>query len=168
MLTEWSEIGSFKNSKPKTHLERFQTKTKINIATGCIEWIAYIGTGGYGRFGLNGKIHTAHRVAFYLQYGRWPKDCLLHKCDNPKCVNLKHLFEGSPKDNNQDRKRKGRNGKVDFSGIKHPRSRLTENQIIQIRQFSKVGATYAELSRIYKVSDVMIKYIVKGERWKHI
>jgi HNH endonuclease len=62
----------------------------------------------YGGFKIKGKMYVAHRVVWFLTYGTWPSQWVLHKCDNPPCVNPDHLFEGTPKDNTQDSIKKGR------------------------------------------------------------
>lgn len=88
---------------------------------GCWEWRGGLNTGGYGLFSLNspewmyektGRTKTqllAHRVAYYLENGgleTYRHVC--HKCDNPKCCNPKHMFDGSIFDNVQDMIMKGR------------------------------------------------------------
>lgn len=62
-----------------------------------------------------GTIHTmekgrekTHRVAFYLQHGRWPTPGALHHCDNPPCSRWEHIYEGSPADNARDVDLRGR------------------------------------------------------------
>lgn len=75
----------------------------------CWSWKGSLLSSGYGRFFVNCKSYRAHRVAFYLFNGKISNDMFIcHKCDNPKCVNPKHLFSGAPKDNTTDRDTKGR------------------------------------------------------------
>jgi hypothetical protein len=63
----------------------------------------------YGAIGFNGvKNVSVHRLAFFLEYGRWPVPQALHRCDVCLCVRPSHLFEGTPRDNAQDREQKGR------------------------------------------------------------
>lgn len=74
----------------------------------CIEWNrARAVNGGYGVFRSGGKLYRAHRVAFYMAYGRWPNVCR-HICDNPPCVNVKHLLDGTQVDNMRDKSHRGR------------------------------------------------------------
>jgi len=59
----------------------------------------------------NKKVHfLMHRVAYQVYYNDnlTSEDIICHKCDNPKCVNPKHLFKGTHKDNVLDKCKKGR------------------------------------------------------------
>jgi len=78
--------------------------------TGCYLWLGSIDRQGYGRTKMRGLgMVRAHRAAWYITKGNWPKGILMHSCDTPGCVNIDHLKEGSPKENAQDCLRKGRN-----------------------------------------------------------
>jgi hypothetical protein len=74
--------------------------------------IVYQGTRvkeGYGQFKFKGACMYAHRFAFKIAYGDIPEGILvLHKCDNPPCVLIDHLFGGTQKMNMQDCMNKGR------------------------------------------------------------
>ncbi|MGH0033016.1 MAG: HNH endonuclease [Myxococcota bacterium] len=55
------------------------------------------------------SIFQAHRIAWGLANGADPGDAhVLHRCDNPPCVNPAHLFLGDAAANAQDRHQKGR------------------------------------------------------------
>ena len=57
----------------------------------------------------DGSKRRAHRVAYELMVGPIPDDlCVLHRCDNPPCVNPGHLWLGTQLDNIADRDAKGR------------------------------------------------------------
>ena len=72
----------------------------------CWLWIAAIDEGGYGRFqdnDLSNDLYT-HRTSFYLANGYFPIRPMnvLHRCNNPRCVNPKHLYEGTYEQNMAD------------------------------------------------------------------
>lgn len=64
----------------------------------------------YGRVWLQGGRHLAHRVAYVLEThaSLEPETCVLHRCDNPECVNPSHLMAGTQRDNIADMNAKGR------------------------------------------------------------
>ena len=82
---------------------------KIRRDGACLVWTAYKNRKGYGEFSISpSQSALAHRVAWFLTYGYWPTDCLLHSCDTPACVNPEHLREGSRTENNAEMYAKGR------------------------------------------------------------
>jgi hypothetical protein len=74
-------------------------------------WI-YIGArngNGYGTFSLDGETYGAHRAAYELFKRRIPEGKFVcHHCDNPQCVNPRHLFVGDAQDNFDDMREKNR------------------------------------------------------------
>jgi hypothetical protein len=75
----------------------------------CWIWTGSLFLSGYGRFFLRQEAYRAHRIAFYLCNCTLPKENFIcHRCDNKKCVNPKHLWSGTPKENTDDMIKKGR------------------------------------------------------------
>jgi transposase-like protein len=71
--------------------------------SGCFEWKGFLDKDGYGRFVVQKKTYIVHRFVFEQQYGPIPKDkCVMHVCDNAKCINTEHLLLGSWADNRFD------------------------------------------------------------------
>ena len=103
----------------ETTEQRFNKKYIINEVTDCWEWTAAINNIGYGMFRWGpGKMRTAHRASYELFTGPIPAGLsVCHKCDNPLCVNPKHLWTGTHKQNYDDMVSKGR-AKVGLKGCK--------------------------------------------------
>ena len=58
---------------------------------GCWVWTASKSL-GYGKFGMGGRVHNAHRVAYRWVKGEIPEGLHLdHLCRNRSCVNPDHL-----------------------------------------------------------------------------
>lgn len=75
----------------------------------CIEWPGYKNKCGYGVKWFNGRPWIASRYVFLQKTGIDPgKKCVLHKCDNPSCVNIDHLYLGDQKQNAADRSARNR------------------------------------------------------------
>ena len=83
--------------------------SKVKKTDYCWNWIASEAGNHYGGFKFRGQTTKANRVSWILHFGEIPKGmCILHKCDNKKCVNPDHLFLGTFADNNLDMMKKGR------------------------------------------------------------
>ena len=94
---------------------RFWKKVRRPARQGeCWLWLGASVPKGYGRIRVGGRSEGAvyaHRVSWEISFGKIPKDMyVLHRCDNPKCVNPAHLFLGTALDNAQDRDVKGHHG----------------------------------------------------------
>ena len=82
---------------------------KVDKSGNCWVWTAHHNPDGYGRFRIGDKFYSAHRVAWEKENGPIPAGmCVLHRCDNPPCVRVSHLFLGTNSDNVQDCLQKGR------------------------------------------------------------
>jgi HNH endonuclease len=80
---------------------------------GCWLWTGSTGSKGYGQINRgDGRPERAHRVAWMKFRGPIPDGLhVLHRCDNPGCVNPDHLFLGTDGDNMYDKTSKGRHNK---------------------------------------------------------
>lgn len=89
-------------------ISKFRSRLPARIsAVECIEWLPV--TNGYAQFRAQHKTYRAHRVSYALFNGPVPANTLVcHSCDNRCCVNPKHLWLGTHKDNIQDCVAKGR------------------------------------------------------------
>lgn len=86
----------------------FWSKAEVK-SNGCWEWNRYLNEDGYGYLSFRGARTFANRAAWILTHGEIPSGkFVLHKCDNPPCINPKHLFLGTHQDNMDDMAKKGR------------------------------------------------------------
>lgn len=144
----------------------------LNVSPGnpgeCWEWQGQRSARGYGRFKHKNKIiFHSHRVSYELHTGPISDGLwVLHKCDNPPCVNPNHLFLGTHQDNMDDMIAKGR--KAILQGESHPRAKLTNPDIIEIRSLDASGLSYPEIGKRYGVSGHQIGLIVRGLSWSHV
>lgn len=100
-------------ARPKkgiTFWDRVTSQLKLTREN-CHEFTGHKDECGYGRIrGPNNRgLLRLHRAKWELYYGDIsPNKIILHKCDNPACININHLFVGTQLDNMRDRKMKGR------------------------------------------------------------
>lgn len=110
---------------------------------------------GYGYVSHNNRLLKAHRVSWVLHFGEIPDGMFVcHHCDNPACVNPKHLFIGTPKDNVDDMIRKGRQASPDVTrhaGENNGRAKVSNYDRELITLLRRSGAKAADLARIVGV-----------------
>ena len=151
-----------------TLASRFWAKVDKRGPNDCWLWTAAVNEHGYGVMRPEGRRSgptiKAHRVAVMLN-GRNPEGlCVLHRCDNPPCVNPAHLFLGTKADNAADRDAKGRGNRGSVNG----HARLTETQVADIRARAAAGVLQRVLAAEYGVSRPTISRIVTGKGWLHV
>jgi hypothetical protein len=91
----------------------------IEVPSGCREWQAGTDRFGYGRIWI-GENRTAHTVSYETYVGPIPTGLhVLHTCDNPACIEPRHLVLGTHIDNMKDKQTRGR-----VAGIRNPNSNM--------------------------------------------
>lgn len=79
--------------------------------SGCHEYTGQIHPLGYGMILFKGKPWKVHRLFWVALNGpiqAWPREVVLHSCDNRKCINPDHLSLGTQQSNIRDCVAKGR------------------------------------------------------------
>lgn len=132
----------------------------------CWPWLGSVHGGGYGHIQVGAKHRTAHVVAWELTTGQKMPPGMMgcHKCDNRKCCNPVHIFPGTAADNFRDARNKGRLNPP--RGERNGRSRLTEAQVIEIRERYAAGESQRDLARAFGLGDGYISRLVRGHFWK--
>jgi len=145
-------------------IERFWKR--VSRSAGCWLWTG-ASDGRYGQAHVNKKPVKAHRLSWILSFGDIPSGLLvLHRCDNPPCVNPAHLFLGTSQDNSDDKHAKGRNR----SGIgeKCHTAVLCASLVVEIRRRHQQGESHARLAREFGVSPSSIGRAATRETWRHV
>lgn len=145
----------------KTLEQRLMEKVQIQ-ANGCWQWHgARNGSAcGYGILKIAGKRIRAHRVSWELKHGLVQNGMhVLHRCDNPRCVNAAHLFLGTQADNMADMVSKGRQRSA---------AKLTWQSVRQIRAALSRGEPKKSLARHFGVTPTTIRCISKNLIWKEV
>lgn len=149
-------------------IARFWAKVAITANRDlCWNWVAGKEYGGYGMFGIRDIVYRAHRISWILAYGEIPDGLwVLHKCDNPSCVNPNHLFLGTAQDNVDDMLAKGRHPRG--SGEKSTYHKLSQEKADLIRERYATGdISMRKLGDEFSVCAQTIQYIVSNKKWRH-
>ena len=126
----------------------------------CLIWPYWTGGDGRGRIWLDGKNHLVHRIVCEARHGPppTPKHEAAHLCGNGHdgCVNRKHLYWGTPKENCADRLLHGTHTRGERNGI----AKLTEAQVLEIRASTKLRR---ELTKEYGIARSTV-YMIKARK----
>ena len=158
-------IGGHQPNANRPVAERFWEKVNVCSPDDCWEWKAFRSEWGYGLLNVNGHPESAHRISYELHFGCIPDGMFVcHKCDNPPCVNPSHLWLGTHQDNTDDRTQKSRQP----VGENHPSAKLTDIQVIEIRERYAQGEFQRDLAIEYGVAQSNISQIVNRKRRGYI
>ena len=119
-----------------------------------------------GAVRINGVRWLASRLSWFLFCGPIPDGShILHRCDNPRCVNPTHLFPGSHADNMADKKAKGRAHRL--PGESHPLAKITDETAREI--YDRVvnrNERSPEVARHFGVNYHTVRKIATGKQWR--
>lgn len=156
---------------------RFRLRVNIpDHAEGtCWTWGGMIDQEGYGRISLRSsefipglrKDRLTHRLSWEITFGEIPNEmCVLHRCDNRKCVRPSHLFLGDRDANNKDRENKGRGGHSKLAGAMSPNSKMSIEQISIIRSHPRFRGWTRKLAKDFGVHHKTILKAANGKTYK--
>ena len=161
-----------------TETARRKVVSLLKDTNECIEY-PILNVEGYGLIQSNignKKLHMlAHRVSYQISTGinLVPTDIICHRCDNPACINPKHLFKGTHKDNMKDKVLKNRQAKGANNGryidgrasdnivhkIHTHGRKLSEEEVIKIKSLIDNNIKLIDISRQLNISYQTIRDI---------
>jgi hypothetical protein len=111
----------------------------------------------------------AHRAAWERANGPIPHGLkVLHRCDNPPCVNPEHLFLGTQVDNIKDCFQKGRISRASRNaGTQHGAAKITEQTAVRIKMLKDILPARV-VGETLGMNGPWIASIMRGEQWKHV
>lgn len=143
--------------------QRFAAKCAEPDANGCINWLGGKTRFGHGLIKLGARSTNmvyAHRVAWVQKRGEIPPEIFVcHRCDNPSCVNVDHLFLGSPKDNSRDMASKKRHPWCHGT----PWQKFNETDAERIRDLRVAGHKFREIAEWMGTSTSHISHVLSGK-----
>lgn len=153
-------------------LDRDRILNNIQIKNDCWEWQGAKNKFGYGRLIVGSrkdgsrKTMTAHRYSYLCYNGEIGDKWVLHKCDNPKCVNPTHLYLGDRMQNVKDREDRKRNKTPNLKHEYHPNAKLNWGIINKLRKDYEIQKIkICTLSIIYEINRRTISDIVRYKTW---
>jgi len=153
--------------------ERFERYYEVDEETGCWVWQNNLDEWGYGSIAEGLKQRRAHRVAFELYRDEdlpefSPDHQLNHTCHNPACVNPDHLYIGTAQENIDDAMEIDAWGESRRRGSEVGNSKLTEDEVVEIKERCLSGESQKDVAKDYDVSHTAVNKIMVGQQWKHV
>ncbi len=145
-------------------VKKFWDKTDKRSDNECWLFLGSKDKDGYGQFWDGDKqiMTRAHRFSAELHHGKQEGKCVCHSCDNPLCVNPKHLFYGTHLENQNDKVAKDRHAKGEMQG----QSKLTKDIILQI--LIRADEHYKDLCKEFNIVPSTVYRIWNNQSWKHL
>ena len=129
--------------------------------TGCLLWYAPRNHRGYGTVSFGGETWFTHRLSYVAHHGPVPIGMFVcHRCDNPACNAIEHLFLGTPQENTDDARRKGR--------LRWRTSRLHAAIAAEIKRRLLEGEGPSKIAREMGVSLHSVQNVKGGRAWRHV
>lgn len=150
-VTTDGDIFSFKRKTP------FRLKARVSSSTG------YPGV-SLCRHGEIRSI-TVHSAVASAFIGQRPEGHVVRHLDgNPQNCKLSNLAYGTYSQNEDDKERHGRRPR----GESIHNSKLTPQEVIEIRGLFASGATYLELLSLWPIHPTSMHRVIHGFTWKHL
>lgn len=149
----------------KDFFEKYADRIERRSINECWLWTGSRTTAGYGNLTRYNRAHYAHRSAYHCNNGT-NATVVRHTCDNPPCVNPRHLIGGTHADNARDAIERGRAHRARGEAVNT--AVLTARQVLDARRKFKAGASIATLARDLGVAHSALTAAVTGKSWDHL
>ena len=144
--------------KKRPFSERFFEKIDSSAGVdGCHLWTGAMLKTGYGSIRSDGRVLRSNRAAYEIAHGISLSVCehVLHKCDNRKCVNPRHLFLGTPKTNSDDKFEKGR---------ANTHKKFSDSDIQAMKLLKSSGHSGRYIAELFGASEATVSMVTRGKR----
>ncbi len=167
-------------NSPSVMMARFRAQVGEPTDRGCTEWQGSRDPDGYGVFFVGARGRRAHRWIYQeLRGAIAPELVVRHHCDNPPCVNIEHLADGTIYDNRADAVARGRQARGATHGaytkphrrrrgVENGKTFLTDEQIVEIRQRCAEGQKQKDIARHFGTTQGTVSKIKRGATWAHV
>ena len=138
----------------------------------CWNWLGAT-RNGYGRMQVetfpdgSRRYLTAHRAAYIEWKGEITKPMILHTCDNRRCINPDHLYNGTHQDNVRDAVERDRFRRP--VGEDHGRAIITNDAAKTIKRLlATTDQTCRQIADSVGCSRGIVKSISCGQSWRDV
>lgn len=170
MLKSYKRLPTMDLVVSQEKRQRFYSRLRLT-ESGCLEWTGYRmkdknGQHRYGSWTVSYQVWLTHRLAWYMKHGPIPDNKeVCHRCDNPACCNVDHLFLGTQIDNMVDAICKNRQAK----GALLPQTRHSDETIRAIKLARQnEGLKVGQLSQRFGIAHGHISMILSGKIRKNV
>lgn len=144
---------------------RFWSFVKFGGPDDCWEWQRCKTDKGHGKFSLANSVFYAHRISYFLAYGEPGIKMVCHECNNPPCVNPKHLYLDTQQGNLKKMLLEGRSPRDgEFNGT----ALFYTEEVIKIRNRFDNGETQAAIARSLGCDPRRINAIVNHKTYQNV